>query len=231
MEHYRAIILVLAADVENYDKLIASIKETWGSMQYPDVKILYYYGYRNNYPRPEPNKVLQVGDDIICGIDESVPNINIKTCLTFKHIYENFSFDYIFRCCAGSYVNAGNLKQFLADKPLSSFYSGFIGQFPPHQNPPITLFASGSGFFLSRDLVKLLIDNPSSFTCHRFDDVALGWFLTSKDITITAGQRQDYPEVLQQNLSNLDPKQYHYHFRHDCGMMYSIHERLYEINK
>ena len=218
MEHYRVVILVLAADVAGYDKLVQSIKDTWGMRAYPGVKILYYYGYRDRGPRPPENSVIRVGDDLICASDETVANINVKTRLSFSYIYANFSFDYMFRCCAGSYVVVPNLLKFLDHKPTTQFYCGVVGRHPANAATAI-LFASGSGYFLSRDLVRLLIEYPPSFTCHYADDVAVGMFLESKGIPIVPGCRQD-------DTSHLDKEQYHYHFGHNAAAMYDVHRRL-----
>ncbi len=217
MENYKIIVLVLAADIAGYNKLIESIKSTWAKHLPPGYKVLYYYGYRDGYPRPQINRVQQIGDDLICGLEENMPNINPKTCLAFKHVYENYQFDYIFRCCAGSYVHLTNIdRYFAAIKPSkNNFYCGVVGAVGSVQ------FASGSGFFLSRDLVKVLIDTPTSFICHPNDDVAIGAYLTKLGIPIRPGERQDIFDV---NAINRD--HYHFHFRHNVAMMHAIHKAL-----
>lgn len=217
MENHKIITMVLAADIFGYNKLIDSIKDTWAKYLPSGYKVLYYYGYRDGYPRPPVNQVQQIGDDVICGLEENVPNINVKTYLAFKHVYDNYRFDYIFRCCAGSYLHLDNIDRYLvATKPSkTNFYCGVVGSVGSHN------FASGSGFFISRDLVKVLIDCPASFTCHSCDDVAIGVYLTGLGIHICPGERQDISDV---NVINRD--HYHFHFRHNVPMMYAIHKAL-----
>jgi len=217
MESYKILIMVLAADVAGYDKLIHSIKDTWAKYVPSGYKILYYYGYRNGFNKPPPNQVQQIGDDLICGLEENVPNINTKTYLAFKHVYDNYQFDYIFRCCAGSYLLLDNIdKYFAAIKPSkNNFYCGVVGSVGSQQ------FASGSGFFISRDLVKTLINTPSSFICHPNDDVAIGVYLTKLGVHIRPGERQDIFDV-----NNINRDHYHFHFRHNVAMMHAIHKAL-----
>jgi glycosyltransferase involved in cell wall biosynthesis len=232
----KALIAVLAADVAEYDKLAQAIKNTWGSIKYDDCSILYYYGYRNGYDRPAFGTVIKVGDDLICGIEENIDNINKKTRMAFEYIYNTYDFDYIFRCCSGCYVNQGNLINFLADKPKDKFYCGIATTLGGLK------FASGAGYIISRDLVKLLIDNPSSFTCHVCDDVAIGKFLIQNGIELVNGQRQDIeiegslrisrrkviPAKAQSPilLPPLDKSQYQYHFRHSVEAMHTVHKEL-----
>jgi hypothetical protein len=49
MDSYRIIIMVLAADIAGYNKLIDSIKNTWAKYLPPGYKVLYYYGYRDGH--------------------------------------------------------------------------------------------------------------------------------------------------------------------------------------
>ena len=218
MESHKIIVLVLAADIFGYDKLIQSGKDTWAKFQPPGYKILYYYGYRENHPRPTPNTVLRDGDDLICGLDENMPNINAKNYLAFSYLYNNFEFDYVFRCCAGSYVNLHNIDKYLAaiNPAKTGFYCGVIGYVGS------AAFASGSGFFASRDVVKLMIDSPAGcFLCHPHDDVAMGVYLASKGVKIRSGERQDLFDISQINRDH-----YHFHFRHNTDMMQKVHKAL-----
>jgi hypothetical protein len=111
----------------------------------------------------------------------------------------------------------------LEGRPTSRFYAGFIGHIDPLDLSSPS-FASGSGYFLTRDLVKMLTDNPEAFACHQADDVALGIFFASKGIGITPGRRQD-DETFGKDLRCLDKSQYHYHFRNNPQIMYEIHKR------
>jgi glycosyltransferase involved in cell wall biosynthesis len=242
----KVMIMVLAADVGGFDRLVQSIKDTWGTTKHNNCDILYYYGYRENYSRPPSGSAIRINDDLICGVEESIDNINVKTKIAFEYIYNNCDFDYVFRCCAGSYINQCNLIEFLIDKPKNKFYCG--ASIPGWKGSLKDLkFASGSGYFLSKDLVKFLIDHPSSFTYHKCDDVAIGMFLTRNGIQIAEGRRQDInikgserivnrvvlPDTIQGTTPHLflDARQYHYHFRHSVEAMHAIHKVIMQTQK
>ena len=214
MQKFKVIVMVLSADIHGYDVLIRSIRDTWAKFKPTNYEVLYYYGYRTGYPQPEKDSAIIHQDCIICGLQESIPNINLKNFLAFKCLYDNFDFDYVFRCCAGSYVHLDNIERYvtITKLPTTQLYCGVIGTVGCVQ------FASGSGFFMSRDVVKLLVDNPSGFFYHPSDDVAIGQFLTSNGVKIRPGERQDLFDI-----TTINRDHYHYHFRHNTTMMYAVH--------
>lgn len=214
MTNPRVIILVLAAEGV-YTSLIKAIRETWG--QSKEHEILYYYGYNSFSPRPKPHEAIQVGDCVVVGCEETLGNITLKTMQTFELLLKNHQFDYIFRCCCGSYIVPSELTRFIAPQPRTSFYCGIRGQ---HHS---VSFASGSGYFLSRDLVQLVVTKKAQIlTSGEPDDVALGAFMMRHSIPI-------HPSARRTDLDSpaLTPGAYHYHFRHRPDLMYAIH-KLYQ---
>jgi hypothetical protein len=218
----KVLVLVLAADVLGYDRLIKGIRDTWASNREDEsFKTLYYYGRREGFPNPPDDGIIQLDDTLICGCAEEMPSILLKTLLTYEYIYDRYDFDYVFRCCCGSYVVRDDMMRFLSNKPASKFYCGIIGP----GNPP---FASGSGYFLSRDLVAEIVkpgirqkirDYPYPGS---FDDVAIGKFMNDLGIGID-------PNATRIDFStNVIPGVYHYHMgkNGDGRPMYEIHEKL-----
>jgi hypothetical protein len=218
MEHKKVLILI-ASDGTGYRDLVKAIRETWGSSKLDGFEILYYYGYRENYPRPEPGHCIQVNDELICGVGSN--DVNSRNKIAFEYIYNNYNFDYLFRCCAGSYVVQNKLEQFLVDKPKTKYYAGPLNLIT-FSKDDIMPFAVGLGVIFSRDLVKLLNDNPSGFLCHAHEDVAFGKFFRENGIT--------YNKVPTRcrfsNINELEENQFQYHIRNNVSMMNEIHQKL-----
>jgi hypothetical protein len=219
LDHKKVIILV-AAD-GNYQDLVKAIRETWGSSKLDELEILFYYGYRENYPKPEPCQCLQVKDELICGVDSN--DVINRNRIAFEYIYHHYDFEYLFRCCAGSYIVQNELYRFLQDKPKTNFYCGLYSKKIISEDE-IICFVIGFGIFFSKDLVKLLIDNPSGFSCYSDEDVAFGKFFNQKGIMITSAPTQ-YRFLDIQDLDK-SQHQYQYHIRKNVPMMYALHQRL-----
>ena len=173
----KILILVLSHnDGGIYTDFFNTQKETWDSIDEDGVKTYYYFG-----------------DSVSNHIDTNLIHLNIssdlKNCGTrtieaFKMILD-LDFDYLFRTNSSSYVDKKQLKEFLVDKPKSDFYCGIIGK---HNSQK---FCSGSGFFLSKDLVEELVTNHNEINFSFMDDVAFGVFFSSKDINLVQSYRYD----------------------------------------
>jgi hypothetical protein len=218
MEHKKVIILV-AADGDGYQDLVQSIKETWGSTKLEGFEILYYYGYRKKI-NSTPGQCIQCADELICGVERH--NIHARNEIAFKYIYNNYDFEYLFRCCAGSYIVQEKMAEFLQDKPKNNFYCGRI-----HQQW-VTFYAAGYGFFLSKDLVQLFVNTPSGFYCYpSSEDVVIGHFLGQKGITIIDAPRQQFENGI---IPYLNRNVFHYHLGNNLSikktLMHEVHRRV-----
>jgi len=141
----KVIVSILAMEARHYPRLEAVVRETWYNLYKDKYKIFFYYGNR------EKNEI--VDEKIYTIYDEGLYGIGYRTLEMLEILYEKFDFDYIFRTTLSSYVDMEKLTEFLTDKPKNNFY---CGGFVSHDGIP---FCSGSGYFLSRDLVKLILDN------------------------------------------------------------------------
>jgi len=223
----KIIILVLSADSGAYKNLSKNSKKTWASKLVDGVQIFFYYGYRKGYPRPDKGKVIVDGNDLICGNPEGIHTIGYKTISSFKHLLDNYEFDYVFRCCAGSYIDQDNLKSFLEDKPRKGFYCGAKGEVGGIR------YASGSGYFLSKDLVKHVVDNRGRWNHKLIDDIALGAMMKNvaqiddraKRIHMPDSKSEKRLEEIKSGKIDITG-QYHYHFRAIPKMMLKMHEVL-----
>lgn len=187
----KVIISVLSSNSYPFTELENSIRETWVNLNEPNFKIFFYYGNHNK------NEI--VGDKILTDSDEGLFNVGHKTIKMFELIFNNFEFDYIFRTNLSSYVDIIELKNFLQDMPKNNFYCGSFGE---AAGIP---FCSGSGYFISRDLVEKVIINKSNWDHSLIDDVSLGLLLNNLGVERTLGRRYDFDKGLEMDLTN-----YHY---------------------
>jgi len=169
----KILILIISSVGEPYNRLEEAIRRTWGKNKNKDVEIFYNYGNGTS-----PSKIY--GDKIICESEETLHNIGKKTIKSFELLYENYEFDYIFRTNLSSYVNIDNMLRYLIDKQRKNFYGGmctlnFSGEHL--QKFGEGTFASGSGYFLSKDVVSLIIDNKELWDHSVIDDVAIAGLL------------------------------------------------------
>jgi hypothetical protein len=100
--------------------------------------------------------------------------IGIKTIEAFEASINNFDFDYIYRTNVSSYIDLIKLTEFVNNKPRKGYYGGAVGT---HQG---ISFASGCGYFLSRDVVNKVLENRKLWDHNLIDDVSLGKLLTKE---------------------------------------------------
>jgi hypothetical protein len=191
-----------------YSKFYQSQKETWDSENVDGVQTLYLFG---------DNKTNEIVDDKIL-VDVVENGINICGYKTLKafDLIKNFDFDFVFRTNSSSYVDKKKLINFIADKSKHNHYSGFLGE---HNG---IIFASGSGFFISKDLINLVLDNSDIWNHELIDDVAIADILKKHKISPTENPRFDV-----HSLNNLPNNYFHYRLKTgdrniDIQNMYNI---------
>ena len=127
-------------------------------------------------------------------ISTNVPDlyslIGEKTLDVFQTCIQEFEFDYIFRTNVSSYVDLPRLNEFIRHRPLTNYYAGVIGEYQGIS------FASGCGYFISRDVVEKVLKNRDSWDHNLIDDVSLGKLVTrSLQINIEEVGRIDIDSV------------------------------------
>ena len=232
----KIIILVMCSSTKGeYIELEKTIKETWYNLRNNDVEIIFY---KDNQNFPEKSKFpIFNGCDLILPIDDGL--LNQKTLMAFDWVCQNYEFEYLYRSNLGAFVNIKNMLSFLNDKPKEKFYCGIYGtdQFYFGRHMP---FVSGSGYFLSRDLVDIALQNLHQWPWNVIDDVALGYILIElngiqpsehalrKDITI----RETVYLIGNKFVEYIDDDLiYHYRLRSenrndDIEMMKNIYHRI-----
>jgi hypothetical protein len=213
------LILVLSVDDQNfYTNLYKKQKDTWDSEIVDGVKTMYYFG------NAEDNFIIK--ENIYINIKEELTLCGYKTLKAFELI-KNLEFDYIFRTNSSSYVDKKLLLEFIKDKPKKNFYSGVIGNYNGLS------FASGSGYFLSKDLLNYILENKSQWNHQLIDDVAVGIMMLQKNIKIFPGKRFDLTNEFYENLFHIDPYYYHYRCKMQSNRLIDIEnmEKIHIIKK
>tara|TARA_A100001515_G_scaffold59201_1_gene46765 strand:- start:3688 stop:4581 length:894 start_codon:yes stop_codon:yes gene_type:complete len=172
----------------SYKPMIEAIRNTWAYNPPEGIKTYYIYGHRKGIEFPKdskyreteetywPNNVRKdvtskrypfaIDDCIYSDTPEGRENIYYKTIDGFEWLLENEDFDYLVRCCAGTYLDLKILKQYLEKIGIKdNIYSGSPGIYPNSHNPtqpPQIKFASGSAFIASRNLIEDLVSRRNT---------------------------------------------------------------------
>jgi len=191
----KTLVLILGARARPYSMLTRAAEATWASVTVAGVSVLFYYGGRRTRAVGNPALFLPVPDDF--------GHIGEKTIACFRHVLANDPFDLVFRTNCSSYVDLMNLSQYAADQAESKgFYAGVVGRHGAVK------FASGSGYFLSRDLVETVVRERGAWNHALLDDVALGLVLARIGIEPIAAPRVDCTDPAE--VADVDTTQFHF---------------------
>jgi hypothetical protein len=187
MNRKKVLILILASSRQDYKSLENSIKSTWFNLRNEDVEIIFY---SDNDSETEKNQNAFIRENnLILPCPDGHNYHGIKTVLAFDWILKNYEFDYIYRSNLGAFVYPERIIKFLEDKPKEKFYCGIVGEDTFYFGRNIR-FASGSGYFMSKDLVQLVSDKKNDFVYRSVDDVAMGEFLGRYNIEINKSAKR-----------------------------------------
>ncbi len=208
--------LVLGSKNDHYLSIEEAAKQTWVKDSPEHIKTIFMYGgsekiYWDNQ------------DSFYVDRKESLDICLYKTICAYETFLES-DFDYIFRSNCTGYFDLNLISKFLEDKPSENFYCGCIGVLNGIN------FASGSGYFLSKDIVKKIVKNKSLLYSYQlpgyYDDVTVGKFITQHlniDINTEARRIDLSPDEV---YDNLDMSHYHYRILNSGSSqsLYKIHE-------
>jgi hypothetical protein len=211
----RTLVLVLASYGPPFSMLSRAVKETWGSVEVPDVETLFYRG----------GTTLAVdGNDLRVPAADDHVNMGRKTLACFEYVLGHREFDVVFRTNLSCYVDLPNLRDFTEAYATPRFYAGVLGTGP-------VPYASGAGYFLSRDLVELVVEHGEAWDHGLIDDVALGVLLAGLGVAPQPAPRQDFDRVRQ--VKRLDRAQFHFRCRtqswrrlEDARIIRAIHQTM-----
>jgi len=200
----KLLILVLDCNVEPFPTIKnEGIKKTWFNYNNPNVDVYFYKGGYKNREIIDRDILLTSEDDQI--------SICKKTIECFNFVLDKFDFDFLYRTNTSSFLNIQKMYETFKDYKNNT-YSGYIGF---HKN---IKFVSGSGYLISRNLVKYLtslrIDYnlfASTPDMDALDDVMVGYYLSH--INIIPQLRKDLN--ITSNIKNIEHKKY-FHYRCKC---------------
>jgi hypothetical protein len=159
----------------------------------------------------ETNDIGTGARQVITQIPEDWSLIGLKTIIAFRHVLENYEFDYLFRTNTSSYVDVPKLKSFLEGKPAKNLYAGVIGKVFGNLE-----FASGAGILLSRDVVERICEKENDWKHGLVDDVAIGDLvsrLQSPSVEISELPRLDLATLAQAESATSEQILENFHFR------------------
>ena len=223
----QTLIMVLSADVPKFQLMTDAMRKTWASHRTDKFDTKFYYGTTQNMKAPSGQVVLR-GNNIICGVREGYPTILTKTLMAFDYALKKWEFEYIFRCCASSFIVPKNLIKFIKDKPKKRLYCGKTGKHGPYK------FITGSGYFISRDMVRMLVNNKNRMMSYKtsrgermpgsYDDVMVGRCMTDMGIPFVDGIKANTNGKPTKEMITKD--NYHYHFPPNPNHMHTMMKLL-----
>lgn len=158
-----------------YGAMIKTSLRTWDSIIVNGVETIFYCG--------EPVK--ENTDKIIYfPVNESLHALGEKTLLAYEWALNNKEFDYVARINASTYVNKKELIKYIQTLPDLNVFAGLEIKAPETNERWIW----GPSFILSKDLVRLIVDNKETFDHSIMDDLATSYLLNKFNIPYTAGK-------------------------------------------
>jgi hypothetical protein len=145
----KILILVQSIEVREYPELIKKQKETWDSVEVPDVKTIFYY--------QDPEKDALIGQDMYIKSNISMHFMFNVFIEALKRSLE-FDWDFVFRTDNSTYVNKSLLKEILSTKPTKAYYAGSSYSGKVSKNITRLPFKWGEGIVLSRDIAEFLVN-------------------------------------------------------------------------
>lgn len=213
---YDIVILVIASKGNIYDKLI---RKHWIYLiEYmkifnSNIKCLLIFG-KGDLSSLKLNK-----DDYIQfnTMETLIPGVLHKTMLAFKYVEQNYNYKYIFRTNLSSILVIDNFLKYANNLPTYNVYSGAVGIYEHTSNIFLSYdeinnanmgikianrsknidknrrikYRSGSGFFVSHDNIRKLIENEKYINYAIIDDVAIGDILDMGKSDIENAKRYD----------------------------------------
>ena len=187
MNHYNLVMIVIASRGNIYDKIIDIYWKkfiNYIEKNNLNLKVFLLYGNCNlDDIDIKKENILQFNDIT----DSLIPGILEKTIEAFKYINNNFSYKHILRTNISSFFIIDNLIKINNILNKEKIYAGVIGNHPPLK----TLFCSGAGFWISKDICNFIIENEKNIDFKIIDDVSIGNFLYKKNMKLTKLNRFD----------------------------------------
>lgn len=197
----KIIILILSTNDKRYNDFVAACKNTWVKQAHQNsIKCFFYQGGEDEDHLSSDTIYLKVNDSL------AYTGEKLYKALHFIE-RQGIEYDYIFRTNLSSYIFMKNLIKFIKEYSNDKLYSGIIGSYnilnsfvnkfnllnrisSKISKRKIVKFASGSGFFISRNNVQIILkDQNLNFSL--IDDVMVGECLARHEVSILKATRID----------------------------------------
>tara|TARA_B100001996_G_C18670117_1_gene596388 strand:- start:3303 stop:4208 length:906 start_codon:yes stop_codon:yes gene_type:complete len=201
----KIIIIVQNSNKYPSNLMIPFIKKTWGNNN--EIKTIIYQG-DSTEDNLDSKNILRLK------IPGDYEHLTHKLLHCIQWIDKNLEYDYILRTTTTTYIDIDNLKNLIKTLPPSNLYHSTLVTYPPfpHKKEDEIIFGSGTGTILSKDIVKLIINNLDKWDYTLLDDVAMGKLLTyENNIKLTIGSRQDFKNYPTQK--NIDFNNYLFRYK------------------
>lgn len=177
MSQFRVLIIVLASDT---DPVYCRFQEAWRLASHPRADILFLKAH----PDIQGGDFIS-NDTIFIRCRESLDTVYEKQMRGFRVLRPRLNdYAFVFRTNLSSYIDISKYLKFCETLPRLKCYSGVVGDYNDVK------FASGSGFTISPDLIRRLVDeNPPEI---HWDDVSIGGAIAGWGIPIIPAPRVDF---------------------------------------
>lgn len=212
---YNIIILIIATDKPNYYLQMSNIWKKYMNT-HPQIKSYFIKGKIKN--QSDDIYIDEENFTIHSNIDDSlIPGILIKTLKSINYIMQNFDFKYIYRTNLSSFLNLPMLNNYAEKNNFN--YGAIIGNYQGIQ------YASGCGFFISKETCKYLLENQHLLNYNLYDDVAIGQLLVPIKNIFTV------PRIDIVNINNekhkIDKNIFHYRCKNSSNMYETVNNLNY----
>jgi hypothetical protein len=205
--------LILGVQSPHYTPIENAAKETWLKNPPENIKTIFMYG--------GSNKIYWDGEESFYVDRPESHYYNIclyKTITAFEWFIES-EFDYVYRTSNTGYFDLNEVSKFVQNKPTENFYCGNSQIYERSSNTPTAPYpginyASGASYFLSKDIVKKIIENKEILYSYNLpgwcDDVSMGKFITEY-LKININKDSKRLNVTLDDINqDMDLSQYHY---------------------
>jgi hypothetical protein len=163
----KILILIISSQEPPFKKMIETSLKTWDSINVDGVESIFYCG--------EPVKE-NTDKMIYFPLKESYQTMGEKTLRAYEWALKNKEFDYIARVNSSCYVNKKELIKYIQTLPDNNVFSGLKVEESTYKDKWMW---GGGQYIISKDIIKLFVDNRHLWDHSIMDDMAVG-FLANK---------------------------------------------------
>lgn len=205
--------LVLGTKNPHFTPIENAAKETWFKNCPSTIKTIFMYG-------GSPNIFWDGEESFYVDRPEShTYNICLYKTITAFEWFMETNFDYVYRTNNSGYFDLNEVERFIQNKPTENFYCGNSQIYERSSNTPTAPYpginyASGASYFLSRDLVKKVIENKEVIYSYNLpgwcDDVSMGKLITEHLKVPVDNSSRRLLVTFDDINENMDLSHYHY---------------------